>query len=100
MTVKSPFKPAYGSTQSHSVTSTSSSKTIDKSAKSVRVVNTGAAAAYFRIGESPQTASAVDCYLGAGSSIIVEKAVGADTFAAYSATSTTLVIGTGEGGFV
>lgn len=98
--MRTSFRPQYGSTQSHAVTSTSSSKTINKEAKSVRIVNVGAAEAYFKIGESPQTSSATaGIYLGAGQTMIVEKAVGHDTFAAYSGTSTTLIICTGEGGY-
>jgi hypothetical protein len=98
--MRTSFRPQYGSTQSHAVTSTSSSKTINKEAKSVRIVNTGAAEAYFKIGESPQISSATaGVYLGAGQSIIVEKAVGDNTFAAYSPTTTTLIICTGEGGY-
>jgi hypothetical protein len=98
MTIRAPFKPHYGSNQVVTPGAASASVSIDKSDKSVRVVNTGANKGYFRIGAGAQTATVADCPVAAGASLVVEKGDGADTIAHISAAGTTFEIMTGEGG--
>ncbi len=94
----SPFKPHYGTNQVVSPAVASASITLDKNDTSVRIINSGAAIGYFRLGLSPQTATAADCPVNIGQTIVVEKSMLSDTLAHISATGTTFQIMTGEGG--
>jgi hypothetical protein len=99
MAIWRPFNPQYGANQSVTAAGTSASITIDANSKSVRVVNTGSTnVAHFRIGTGAQTATAADCPILPGESLIVSKAEGQDTLAYISGSGTTLQVQTGEGG--
>jgi hypothetical protein len=99
MAIWRPFNPQYGANQSVTAAGTSASITIDANSKSVRVVNTGSTnVAHFRIGTGAQTATAADCPILPGASLIVSKAEGQDTLAYISGSGTTLQVQTGEGG--
>ncbi|MGE5622493.1 MAG: hypothetical protein ACM3WS_04995 [Bacillota bacterium] len=100
MTVRSPFKPHYGSNQVVTPGAASASITISKDDKSLRVVNTGANIGYFRTGTGSVTASAADVPVPAGGSIVIEKPQEHDKLAHISASGTTFQVMTGEGGFV
>lgn len=93
-----PFNPARGTNQVASPGGASASVSLDKSAHSVRLVNSGSNICYVRIGEGAQTATTADMPVRAGESVIVSKGDGEDTLAHISAAGTTLNIQTGEGG--
>lgn len=99
MTIRSPFMPQRGANQVTTPGAASGSVTIDKVAKSVRLVNSGANICHVRIGAGVQTATTADLPVRAGSEIIVQKGDGEDTVAHISAAGTTLHIQTGEGGY-
>lgn len=99
MTVRSPFKPTYGSNQVITVGATNA-VSISKDNKSVRIVNSGSALGYFRTGTGAVTASAADVPVAAGACIIIEKPQEHDKIATFCATSTTFQVMTGEGGFI
>ena len=93
-----PFNPSRGTNQVVSPAVASASVTLDKAARSVRLVNSGANICYVRIGEGAQTATTADMPVRAGESVIVSKGDGEDTLAHISAAGTSLNIQTGEGG--
>ena len=93
-----PFSPHRGANQVVSPAVASASVTIDKSARSVRLVNSGANICYVRIGTGAQTASTADMPVRSAESVVVAKGDGEDTCAYISAAGTTLNIQTGEGG--
>ena len=100
MTVRAPFNPNRGANQVVSPAGTSASVSIDPTAKSVRLVNSGATnICHVRIGTGAQVATVADVPVLAGDSVVVSKAEGEDTLAYISAAGTTLHVQTGEGGF-
>ena len=98
MTIRAPFQPQRGANQVTTPGAASGSVNIDKSSKSVRLVNAGANICHVRIGTGVQTATTSDMPILAGQSIIVQKGDGEDTLAHISAAGTTLHVQTGEGG--
>jgi hypothetical protein len=99
MTIRSPFKPHYGTNQQVSVTASSSNSAINADDKSVRIVNSGLNLTYIKVGTGAQTATSADLMLDSGNSIVIEKAMGENNIAYISASGTTLQIMTGEGGY-
>jgi hypothetical protein len=103
MTVRSPFKPHYGSNQVITPGAASAVANINGTDKTVRVSNTGAAIGYFRTYSSTEapvpTASTADMPVAAGETAYIEKAEGHDRLAHISAAGTTFQVMTGEGGF-
>ena len=106
MTIASPFQPARG--QGAKVTTSTSSATVTMGfgCKSLRAINLGATAIYFRTGKAADgtvTATNADTPIGpstsAGSVIVIEKPQDHDTVA-YIADSATPVahFQPGEGG--
>lgn len=100
MTQRCPFKPHYGTNQSLAAAAASANTPINPIDKSVRIINTGAAIAFFRItqGAVAAVASASDCPINSGQTLIVEKGDGQDTFSYISASGANLQVMTGEGG--
>jgi hypothetical protein len=100
MTIRAPFEPRRGASQSVTTGAASASVAIDPVAKSVRLVNVGATnPCHVRIGKGAQTATIADLIIRANSEIIVQKGDGEDTLAyIQSGGATTLVVQTGEGG--
>ena len=98
MTIRAPFQPQRGANQVTTPGAASASVGIDKTAKSVRLVNSGANICHVRIGAGAQTATTADLPVPAGSSVVVQKGDGEDTLAHISAAGTTLHVQTGEGG--
>lgn len=101
MTIRSPFKPHYGSTQSVVTAAASASIAIGKNDKTIMVVNDGTTLAFFRTGLSSDgivSASSADVPVAANSKIYIEKPQDHDTVAYMSAVATTLYIMSGEGG--
>lgn len=103
MTVRSPFKPHYGSNQGVSPAAASASITIGRGDKTIRVRNTGATnPLYFRTGLSTDgtvTATAADVPVYPSETVYIEKPQDHDTLATISAAGTTASIMSGEGGF-
>jgi len=100
MSIRTPFKPHYGSNQSVTVTATPQNLSLTKTDKSVRIINSGTAIGYFRIGESDvANASTIDCPVYPGGSLVVEKGIDHTTISVVSGTSTQFEIMTGEGGY-
>lgn len=93
-----PFCPRRGSNQVTTPGAASASVNLDASAKSIRLVNSGAGICHVRIGTGAQTATTADLPVRAGSEIIVRKGDGENTLAHISAAGTTLHVQTGEGG--
>lgn len=93
-----PFNPHRGANQVVTPAAASASVSIDPTAKSVRLVNSGASICYVRIGAGAQTATTADLPIRTASEVIVRKGDGEDTIAHISAVGTTLNIQTGEGG--
>lgn len=100
MTVLASFAPRRGSNQVVTPAAASATVSIDPVAKSVRLVNSGAALCYVRIGTSAsgQPATVADTPILSLSSVILSKGEGEGTLSYISATGTTLNIQTGEGG--
>lgn len=99
MAVNAPYNPRRGANQPVTAGAASASITIDKAAKSVRIVNVDAAnVAHIRIGTGAQTASTLDMPVRPNSEIIVTKGDGEDTLAYISAAGAALHVQTGEGG--
>lgn len=98
MTIRAPFEPRRGTNQVLSPAAASASVPIDPVAKSVRLVNAGAAICHVRIGAGVQTATTADLPVLPNSSVVVQKGDGEGTLAYISATGTTLHVQTGEGG--
>lgn len=99
MTIRAPFQPIRGANQVVTPAGTSASVTVDKVAKTVRLVNSGANICHVRIGSGAQTATTADIPIRSGSDIDIQKGDGDDTVAYISASGTTLHIQPGEGGF-
>lgn len=103
MTIRSPFKPHYGSNQVVSPAVASASITIGQGDKTIRVRNTGAAnVMYFRTGlafDGAVTATTADVPVSPGETVYIEKPQDHDTLATISALGTTADIMSGEGGF-
>jgi hypothetical protein len=91
------FTPAYGSTKTLTSTASSASVQMPAGTKNIRVANTGANIAYFRIGNGAQTATAADCFILPNTIEIFTKDHDATTFAHISPAGATLVIVLGEG---
>lgn len=98
MAEHSPFDPDRGANQVETPAAGSASVSLNPVSKSVRLVNSGAAICYARIGTGAQTATTADTPVAAGSEVILTKADGEDTLAHISAGGTTLHVQTGEGG--
>ena len=97
MTIRAPFKPHFGSNQVVTPAAASASITLAKGDKSVRLVNSGAAVCYFRVGIGAATTA--DCPVRTGESLVIEKPEDETAAAHISAAGTTLNVMTGEGGF-
>lgn len=101
MTIRAPFEPRRGTNQVVTPAAASASVPIDPVAKSVRLVNSGAAICHVRIGPTKtvaEPATTADMPVRSGESIVVQKGDGDNLIAYISATGTTLHIQTGEGG--
>ena len=98
MTIRSPFKPHYGTCQAVTAAAGSASITIGKGDKTLKILNTGSNIAFFRVGAGATTATSADCPIVSGTLCYIEKATDDDTFAYISAVGTTLQIMSGEGG--
>ena len=69
MTIRSPFQPRYGATQSPSPAAASASISIGRGNKSIRVRNTGANIGFFRTGlasDGTVTATSADMPVAPG----------------------------------
>lgn len=105
MTIRSPFQPRYGSTQTVNPAAASAQITIGGGNKSIRVRNTGANIGSFRTGRAVEVggaanvvATAADMPVAPNETVTIEKPQDHDTLAYISATGTTFVITAGEGG--
>lgn len=101
MTIRSPFKPHYGTNQVVAPAAASAFITIGKGDKSIRVVNSGAAIGYFRTGlvsDGAVAATVADVAVDKGTSLVIEKPQDHDTLAHISPTGTTFQVMSGEGG--
>lgn len=102
MTIRSPFKPHYGTNQVITPGAASAAITIGKGDKTIRVRNTGANTGYFRTGlasDGTVTTSVADVPVASGETIYIEKPQDHDTLAHISAAGTTFQVMSGEGGF-
>lgn len=103
MTIRSPFRPHYGTNQNPSPAAASATITIGRGDKTLRVRNTGATnVMYFRTGQAANgavTATAADMPVYPGEAVYIEKPQDDDTVATISAAGTTASIMSGEGGF-
>ena len=98
MTIRAPFYPSRGANQVVTPAAASAEVTVDAKAKSIRLVNSGAAICHVRVGIGTQTATTADTPIRAGSEVIVSKGEGEANVAFISAAGTTLHIQPGEGG--
>ena len=98
MAVHAPFNPRAGNNKVLTPAASSASVSIDKDAKALRLVNSGANICHVRIGAGTQTATVADTPVLSGESLIVTKSLHADTLAHISASGTTLHVQAGEGG--
>ena len=103
MTIRSPFRPHFGSNQNPAPAAASATITIGKGDKTLRVRNTGATnVMYFRTGKASNgtvTATAADMPVYPGETVYIEKPQDDDTVATISAAGTTASVMSGEGGF-
>lgn len=103
MTIRSPFKPHYGTNHQAAPAAASASITVGKGDKTIRVRNTGATnMMYFRTGlafDGAVTATVADVPVAPGETVYIEKPQDHDTLAHISAAGTTAEIMSGEGGF-
>lgn len=103
MTIRSPFKPHYGSNTPVTPAAASASFTIGKGDKTIRVRNTGATnEMFFRTGlasDGTVAATTADVPVAPGETVYIEKPQDHDTLATISALGTTANIMSGEGGF-
>lgn len=100
MTIKQPFCPQYGSNQVLAAAAATASSAITADCKQVRIVNTGANKAYFRIynsNDGAQNATVADCPIPAGMATTVTKDMAHNAIAVISAAGTSLEVMTGEG---
>lgn len=91
-----PFQPTYGSGQTLTATAVSASTTLPTSL-AVRVINTGTAAVYIRIGRGALTATTADLLLPPGICEVLTKTNNMTTLAYVSPSGTTLNVIAGEG---
>jgi hypothetical protein len=102
MSLRSPFQPQYGSTQTITPGAGSAVITIGAGAKTIRVRNVGATnPGFFRTGlasDGTVTASNKDMPVYPGETVYIEKPQDHDTLAHISAAGTTFVVTAGEGG--
>jgi hypothetical protein len=100
MTQRTPFKPHFEQTATVASGAVSANVTVGKGDKSLRLINYGANICYFRtgVGSGTGTATAADCPIIAGQTLVIEKAQEDDTVAHISAAGTILLITPGEGG--
>lgn len=99
MAIRAPFHPDRGSNQVVTPAAASASVSIDRHAKTVRLVNTGANLCHVRVGAGAQTATTADMVIRSNSEAYISKGDGDDTIAHISAAGTTLHIQVGEGGY-
>lgn len=103
MTIRSPFRPHFGSNQNISPAGVPVSITIGFGSKTLRVRNTGATnVMYFRTGvasEGTVTATTADMPVYPGETVYIEKPQDHTTVSTVSAAGTTASIMSGEGGF-
>lgn len=103
MTVRSPFKPHYGTNQVVTPNGTSATITIGKGDKTLRIRNTGATnVMFFRTGiaaDGAVVATTADVPVSPGETVYIEKPMDHDTLAGISAAGTTCNVMSGEGGF-
>ena len=103
MTIRSPFKPHFGSNQNPSPAAVSATIAIGIGDKTLRVRNTGSTnVMYFRTGVSANgtvTATSADMPVYTGETVFIEKPQDHDTVATISAAGTTASVMSGEGGF-
>jgi hypothetical protein len=97
MAIDYAFNPTYGSTQTLTAGVASSSATLQPGTKNIRVANTGANIAYFRIGKGSVTATTSDCFILPNTIEIFTKDNDDSVFAHISPAGSTLVITLGEG---
>lgn len=93
-----PFAPNFGSNIVATPAASSATVSIVPGDNCVRLVNTGAAVCYVRVGTGTIAATTADLAVRAGSEVIIRKALDYDKLAHISATGTTLNIQTGNGG--
>ena len=93
-----PFSAKRGSNQAAGPSSSSNSKSLTGSERSVRIVNYGANICFVRIGKGAQTASTADTPIPAGTAIILAKGEEEDTIAYISSAGTSIYIQLGSGG--
>lgn len=98
MTVRAPFQGQRGANQVLTPGAASANVAIDATAKSVRLVNSGANICHVRIGNGAQTATTADTPIRAGSDVVLSKGDGENNIGHISAAGTTLHVQTGEGG--
>jgi hypothetical protein len=102
MTIRSPFRPHYGSTQTVAPAAAAATITIGRGDKSIRVRNTGATNIgffrVFRLSDGAVAATAADMPVAAGETVIIEKDTDYDSLSHISAAGTSFVITAGEGG--
>lgn len=110
MTVKSPFQPRYGSTQTFASAAASAQVAIGVGNKTLRVKNVGSTnVAYVRTGRladfNPTTnfvalsaANGADLPVYPGEVVYIEKPMDHDTLAHISPSGTNLAVTAGEGG--
>lgn len=103
MTIRSPFRPHFGSNQNPAPAAASATITIGRGDKTLRVRNTGATnVMYFRTGQDSNgtvTATDADMPVYPGETVYIEKPQDDDTVATISAAGTTASVMSGEGGF-
>ena len=103
MTIRSPFKPHFGSNKNVSPAAASATTTVGLGDKTLRVRNTGATnVMYFRTGTAAVAtvvATSADMPVYPSESVYVEVNQEHDTVATISAAGTTASIMSGEGGF-
>lgn len=102
MTIRSPFKPAYGTNKLISPAVASAETTLAaKGPRTLCVINTGANIGYFRTGlhsDATVVATTADTPVPAGATRYFEIDPQHDTIATISATGTTFQVQQGEGG--
>lgn len=101
MSAQTPFKPHYGTTQAITPVTAASGVSLNKTDKSVRIVNTHATSGFFfKIGYAAESeVTSADCYIRPSSDMIVEKGEGPDTLRVIrSVADGTGFVMTGEGG--
>lgn len=90
------FHPNTGLNQVVTPAAASAVVAIRSNANAVRLVNSGAAICYVRIGTGAEVATTADIPVRTAESVVIRKAVGDDALAHISAVGTTLNIQTGN----